>query len=271
MNILAFLANGVFFLLGDTVWTCMTGMAFGVLTETPDSFSSGAWNYIVNSIYPVTLSVGTVLLNLAFMAGIFRQASDLKQNLTLEIFLGLAVKLLFANVLMQSGISIMRGLFQSAAAFTSEINASATITTLPDDIDAGMTLFGCLFGIFYFLVCAICGGLIFISVYGRFLHLYVMVACAPLALPFLAGGQGVERTGGAFIRTFMGKCFEVIIIALFLSVGMKLCRSVDWVKIEGIGGWFDGMTQCLQNMMTMILMAASVKSAESFMRKIFGL
>lgn len=57
--------------------------------------------YIVNSIYPITLSVGTVLLNLAFMAGIFRQASDLKQNLTMEIFLGLAVKLLFANVLMQ--------------------------------------------------------------------------------------------------------------------------------------------------------------------------
>lgn len=271
MDILTFLRNGIFFLLGDTIWTWLTGMTFGVLVETPDSFSSGAWGYIVNSIYPVTLSVGTVLLNLAFMAGIFRQASDLKQNLTMEIFLGLAVKLLFANVLMQGGVGIMRGLFQSAAAFTAEIGATASITALPDGIDAGMTLFGCLFGIFYFLVCAVCGGMIFISVYGRFLHLYVMAACAPLALPFLAGGPGAERTGGAFIRAFLGKCFEVVIIALFLAVGMKLCQSIDWLELDGVGGWFDGMTQCLQNMVTMILMAASVKSADSFMRRIFGL
>lgn len=95
-----------------------------------------------------------------------------------------------------------------------------------------------LFGIFYFLVCAVCGGMIFISVYGRFLHLYVMAACAPLAL--------------------------------FLAVGMKL-QSIDWLELDGVGGWFDGMTQCLQNMVTMILMAASVKSADSFMRRIFGL
>ncbi len=202
MDLLHFLTNGIFFGLGNAVWSWLTGMTFDVLVETPDTFSSGAWGYIVHNIYPLTLSVGTILLNLAFMVGIFRQASDLKQNLTLEIFLGLAFKLLFANVLMQGGISIMRGLFQSAAAFTAEINASATITALPDGLDAGMTLFGCLFGIFYFLVCVVCGGLIFISVYGRFLHLYVMVACAPLALPFLAGGPGAERTGSAFIRTF---------------------------------------------------------------------
>lgn len=271
MDLIHFLTNGIFFWMGNAMWSWLTGMTFSVLVETPDTFSSGAWGYIVNNIYPLTLSVGTVLLNLAFMIGIFRQASDLKQNLTLEIFLGLAVKLLFANVLMQGGISIMRGLFQSAAAFTAEINASAAITVLPEDIDAGMTLFGCLFGVFYFLVCVVCGGLIFISVYGRFLHLYVMAACAPLALPFLAGGPGAERTGGAFIRAFLGKCFEVVVIALFLAVGMKLCQSIDWLEVEGIGGWFDGMTQCLQNMVTMILMAASVKGADSFMRKIFGL
>lgn len=271
MDLILFLTTSPFFVLGNYLWSWLMGMTFGALAETPDTFSSGAWNYIANSIYPITLSVGTILLNLAFMVGMFRQASDLKQNLTLEIFLGLAVKLLFANVLMQGGIGIMRGLFQSAAAFTTEIGATASITTLPDDIDAGMTIFGCVFGIFYFLVCAVCGGLIFLSVYGRFLQLYVMAACAPLALPFLAGGPGAERSGGAFIRSFLGKCFEIVVIALFLEVGMKLCRSIDWLELEGIGGWFDGAAQCLQNMVTMILMAASVKGADSFMRRIFGL
>ena len=113
--------------------------------------------------------------------------------------------------------------------------------------------------------------MIFLAVYGRFMQLYVMVACAPLALPFLAGGHGVERTGSAFIRAFLGKCFEIVVIALFLGIGTRLCRSIDWGSMEGIEGIFDGAQQCIQSMITMVLMAASVKGADSFMRRVFGL
>lgn len=271
MDITTYLANSMFFILGNAIWEWMTGMTFGVLTMTPDAFSGGAWGYITGSAYPLTLSVGVVFLNLAFLAGIFRQASNLRQNFTFEILLELGIKLLFANLLMQAGIPIMQGLFRSAAGLAGAVGDVSSFTAVPDDIDAGLTIFGCIFGILYFLVSAVCGVMIFLAVYGRFLSLYVMVACAPLALPFLAGGQGMERTGGAFIRTFLGKCFEIIAIALFLGVGERLCQGIDWGRADGAAGWFDGAGQCLQNMVTMILLTASVKGADAFMRKVFGL
>lgn len=269
--ILAFLSNAAFFGAGNLVWFWMMDMVYGVLVMTPDGFSSATWNYVSGTVYPVTLSVGVLFLNFAFLAGFFRQAGDIKRNLTLETLLELGIRVLFANVLMQGGLGIMQGLFRAASGLTGAVGMGTGYVIPLEDVDAGMTLFGCLFGILYFLVCAVCGAMVFMAVYGRFLQLFVMVACAPLALPFLAGGQGMERTGAAFIRSFFGKCFEIVAIALFMGIGNRLCGSIDWGSMEGIGGWFDGAGQCLQNMVVMVLMTASVKGADSFMRRVFGL
>lgn len=270
--ILLFLASGPFFLLGGAIWDLVMGLVTGVITVTPDSFSTGAWKLATGSIYPMMLSVGVMILNLSFLAGVFRNASDLKQNFTLEMLLGLFLKVLLANVLMQNGLSIMQGLFSAASGLTDAVGtASGSLAVLPDDMDVGTTFFGVLFGIIYFLIAAVSSGVIFMSVYGRFLSLYVMTACAPLAVPFLAGGQGVGRTADAFFRAFLGKCFEIVIIALFLAFGTKICRSITWGSLEGIGGVFDGFDKCLQNMFNMVITAASVKSADRFMQRVFGL
>lgn len=269
--ILQFLANTIFFRLGSKVWEWMIQMVFGVMTVQPQGFSGSAWGFVSGTVYPVTLSVGVLFLNLTFMIGFFRQASNLKQNFTFEILLEMGIKVLFANVLMQSGLEIMQGMFQAASGLAGAVASDRRFGVMPEDIDAGSTLFGCLFGVIYFLVCLVCAVMIFLAVYGRFMQLYVMVACAPLALPFLAGGHGVERTGSAFIRAFLGKCFEIVVIALFLGIGTRLCRSIDWGSMEGIEGIFDGAQQCIQSMITMVLMAASVKGADSFMRRVFGL
>lgn len=269
--LLLFLTNAVFFSLGDSVWGWMMGMVTGVLGLTPETFSGGAWGYVSGTLYPVTLSVGVLFLNITFLAGFFRQASNIKQNFTWEILIELAIKALLANVLMQGGLGIMQGLFRAAAGLADAAGGVKDFSAAVGDIDAGTTLFGCLFGIIYFMVCLVCGGMIFLSVYGRFLQLYVLTACAPLALPFLAGGQGVERTAASFIRAFLGKCFEVVVIVIFLGVGTRLCRGIDWGDMDGVAGWFDGAGKCMQNMVTMVLMAASVKGADSFMRRVFGL
>lgn len=269
--LLTFLANAIFFQMGSEVWNLLMGLTGGVLGLTPEAFSGGAWRYVSGTLYPVTLSVGVLFLNLTFLAGFFRNAGNLKQNFTMEILLELIIKALLANVLMQGGLGIMQGLFGAAAGLAGAAGAGQSLSVKVEDIDAGATLFGCLFGIIYFLACLICGALIFMAVYGRFLQLYVLTACAPLALPFLAGGRGVERTGAAFIRAFLGKCFEIVVIVIFLGVGTRLCRGIDWGDMDGIAGWFDGAGKCLQSMVTMVLMAASVKGADSFMRRVFGL
>lgn len=269
--LIAFLASGLLFLAGNAIWNGMMGLIFGVMATTPAQFSSGTWDYLVANLYPMTLAIGTSLMNLFFLAGFFRQSSDFKQNLTAEILLGQAVKLVFANVLMQAGLDIMQGLFGMAAGLTGLVQGSSILTTVPEDIDAGTTLFGALFGILYFLVSLVCSFLIFFSVYGRFLQLYVIAACAPIGLSGLAGGQGLEHTGTSYIRTFLSKCFEIVIIAIALGLGARLCQGIDFGSMEGIAGWFDGAVQCLQNMAVMVLMAASAKGADSLMRRMFGL
>ena len=147
--LLLFLTNAVFFSLGDSVWGWMMGMVTGVLGLTPETFSGGAWGYVSGTLYPVTLSVGVLFLNITFLVGFFRQASNIKQNFTWEILIELAIKALLANVLMQGGLGIMQGLFRAAAGLADAAGGVKDFSAAVGDIDAGTTLFGCLFGIIY--------------------------------------------------------------------------------------------------------------------------
>ena len=123
----------------------------------------------------------------------------------------------------------------------------------------------------FFIVCLVCSGIIFFTVYARYLQLYMIVAVGPIAWATIPGGHGVSNTASAWIRTFLAKCFEIVIIALAISIGGAMCKSISFGDLTGIGELVDGAIQALQSMATMIIMTGAVKGADIFMHRTFGL
>lgn len=214
------------------------------------------------------------MLNLFFFVGFIRQASNLKQNMTTEIFVECCIKVIVGNWLLTAGISLMRLFFEMASELSGGILLDDTMTWSQTDMDAGaMVFYRLLFGVIFFCTCLVCSVMIFLAVYGRFLQLYLLVAIAPFAVSTLPGGPGISQSASAWIRTFLAKTFEIVLIALTLAIGARLCNAIDFGSFADstVGSLFDGFIQGMQNIATMILITASVKGVDAFMRRSLAL
>lgn len=263
---------GPFYSIGNGIWSFVMDLICGVATTTPQDFSSNAWQYISTQIYPWTLAIGVLLLNLFFLAGFLKQTANIKENMTTEIAITLLVKLVMVNTIMVSGLNIMQEFFSMASGLSAQILA-APPAYAPADIDLGLWLFfSGIYGILYMIVALVSSVTIFLAVYGRYLKLYLTVVCGPIALSTGAGGLGIENTAHAWVKTFLAYTFEIVVIALTISLAGKMISGIDWGKLDGfVGTLFNGATTSIQAMFTMIILAGSVKGTDSFMRRTFGL
>lgn len=262
--------QGPAFAVGNAVWNFVMGLVKGVITTTPQNFSLDAWDY-TKTLYTWSLGIGLALLNLFFLIGFFRQASNLRENITWEILIEQLIKAIMANALMVSELALVREFFQVASSLVGVVLID-TPSFATENLDLGSWLFFFIFGAIYVIVAVACAFLILFAVYGRFLKLYVMTVLAPVALATLAGGRGFENTAYAWIKTFLCNVFEIFVIALVMGIGGKLIGSIDlWTVTEGVLSTLDGFLSVLHSLFQMILMTGAVKGAESMLRRAFGL
>lgn len=258
--------------IGVNIWNWAMTMCGVVATTTPDAFSSVAWAYTTNVVLDFTIAIGGTLLNVFFMVGIIRQSTNLKENFTLEIFVDNVIKVLLSNMLILNGLDLIKMLFRlsaiSSGAFL--IDNMPNIELLNQDI--GSFLFNFIFGFVFLAVSIVCAFTIFLTLYNRYLQLYLLVATYPLAMSTLPGGHGVYNTASSWLKTFLGKTFEIVIIAMAVSIGSAMASSIDFGSVTaGVGAAFDGAIHVIQSMATMIIMTGAVKGVDEFMRRAFGL
>ena len=115
--------------------------------------------------------------------------------------------------------------------------------------------------------------MILITVYSRYIRLYLLVVSAPFALPTIIGGEEARRTFISWLKTFLLNTFEIVMIAMVMVICFKLISGgvslfeQGNVAVEAANGMLDA----LNGLFTMVLMTASVKGVNSFMAKTFGL
>lgn len=263
-----------FRLYGEAVWNWVMGMVTALSLTSPQDFSSSAWNYVVNDILSFTMAIGATLLNVFFMVGILRQSTNLRDGFTFEQVIDTIIKMFFSNLLILNGLSFIGTLFDLAG-----ISASVFLVETPPSIsrsewDMGDILFDFIIGgLVFFIVALVCSAQIFMTVYSRYLTLYLLVATYPIAYATLPAGHGVSNTASSFTRTFLSKTFEIVLIALSLSIASKMCQSIDFGQMADgtLGASFDGFIQCLQSMASMVIVTGAVKGTDSFMRRAFNL
>lgn len=260
-----------FYFFGVAFWDMMLGLIGLTAVQTPMSFSRSAWGYIENDLAPWTTAIGATILNLSFYIGIIRQSNNLKQNFTMEIFVECCIKVVLGNTAMLWGMKGMKLLFGIAGDLSAILLLDTPVVMAQEDKDLGSTMFYTFFGMIFFLVCVVCSITIFLTVYGRFLQLYMLAGTGPVAWGTIPGGPGMSQTAAAWFRTVIAKTFEIVLIVVAVVLAAKLCNAIDFGDIAGVAGVFDGAVQALQNIATMILLTASVKGMDVFMKRSFAL
>lgn len=261
-----------FYSFGLFIWRLMLLLIGHLCSLTPMRFSEETWNFISYEMYPWFLSIGAILLNIFFFVGVIRQTGNIRENMTLESFLDLCIKVVVANALMQSGLTLMREMFQIASQMSVEIYLGSDINFEQMDMDVSAQLFYAVFGIIFLVVSLVCSVTILMVVYGRYINLYLLVVSAPIALSTMAGGPGISQTAAAWFKTFLSKTFSIVLIIVAMAVGAKLCTAVEFLHVDsGLGAEFDGCIQALQNIFSMVLMTAAVKGIDTFMHRTFAL
>lgn len=263
--------HGPSYAIGNAIWNLIMELVTGLMEKTPQQFSTHAWAYAVAG-YQWSLGIGLAMMNTFFLIGFFRQTSNLRENVTWEILIEYLIKAIMANALMTSGLKIIQEFFNVAGKLCGELTAYGQPPFSTENLDFGSWLFFAIFGVLYVIVAVVCGFLMLMTVYGRYLKLYILTILGPIAMSTWAGGRGMEQSFYAWMKTFLASVFEIVLIALVMGVGGMMIASIDFGTFpDGILSMGDGFLSVLQNMFTMILMSASVKGADTMLKRAFAL
>lgn len=256
----------------NAIWNVVMSLCTGMMTTTPQGFSTEAWEYVQTELYPWALSIGVMSMNLFVMMGFFKAVGNFKENMTLELMIEALIKVVILNVLLVSGLRVMGKIFQMASAMAGTAVMIESPSFFTGDVDMGSRIFFWMFGFLYFLVAIVCAFLILLTLYGRYIKLYLLVVTFPLAMPTLTGGRGIEGTAYAWIKSFLSNTFEIVIIALVIAIAGRIMSGVSIFTSENvILKDFDGFAQALNSTLYMILMTVAVKGASTFLNKTFNL
>ena len=255
------------------IWNSSMRLIIKLVCSTPQKFSTGTWAFVKENLYPWAEGIGLSALNLFFMIAFLKAVSNLHQNITLEMVIEAMVKVVVANVLYLNILNIMTTIFSISSAMAKEVFTIDAPDLKVEDMDIGSALFYQLFGLLFILAAIVCSFLMLWTVYSRYIKLYLLMILAPFAMSALVGGQEIERSFYAWMRTFLLNAFEIVVIALTMVISFKLIGAgislFDGKNI--VTSMVDGFWDALNSLFTMILVTAAVKGSNAFLSKAMGL
>ncbi|CUQ82362.1 hypothetical protein [Lachnospira eligens] len=282
------LSGGSVYTIAQELWNFVMGIAYTLMGKNVTSFTTpainaiaqalglggniGAWDYIKNTAFPLFMSMGAVFLNMFTLIGFCRQASNLKEGITMEAWIELFIKLVIANILMTNCLDIMQEFTGFAITTTKVLLPKGVPTVIGGDYDAGFRLAMLMLAPIYLIISGVCSITVLIEILGRFLNLFMLMAVAPLALSTLAGGRGLENSAIAWFKSFLTNALQIIIIALVMQLCAGLNASLTGMCNTGLlASWFDGAVAVILSLIFMPFMATAVKSSDNFLKRAFDL
>ena len=261
-------------------WTAITwNWCMGIvvlLLGAPPPFEAGGqfsevWNFISNGIYPYFMGAGLALLNIFWFIGFCRQASNLRENVTMEIWIEHIIKVIITNCLIVFGRDLMQQIFrvtQTMTLYVFQTSEDYTIVVVNDDI--GMQILSVLFSVIIFFVAIYCGIKLIVEVLSIYMNMFILTAIAPLALSTLSGGRGLESSAFSWMKAFLATCLQFVILGLVITIGIMMVRSPVFNDLP-TDLWFFADNGPVSAMIVMVLMVSAAKGSETVVKRAFGL
>lgn len=261
------------------VWNTMIKSVYALLTESPSEFKNGEIWKVVKKVNPYFVTVGTVLVSLFFVIGLFREQVDLRREMSLEGAIKLFARLSVAEWLLVNTFYIIDAIFGAATWLIGKILTGDVQTmTLSksewkffESVDLIDAVVFAIFGFICFIAIIIMALVMIYTVYSRFFKVYMSAPFSALAVSGVAGG-GLGYVAKANISNMIAYALEGVAIAMALVICNKFVGSgLDLgLKVKN-SDMMKGMVILTEKTFSISLMVFMIKSSENLVRKNLGL
>lgn len=262
-------------------WNDKLSEIWTLITQSPETFKSGAiWSVVVN-IHGALQAIGYALLVLFFVIGMVKTCGSFADVKKPEHAFKLFVRFALAKGVISYGMELMMALLSIVQGVISSIMNAAGFgspqeTVLPAEIitaveDCGffesiplwaVTLIG---GLFIWVLSFV----MILSVYGRFFKMYMYTAIAPIPLSSFAG-EPSQSVGISFLKSYAAVCLEGAIIVLACIIFSVFASTPPVVNPDAAAAsmvW-SYIGELIFNMLVLV---GSVKMADRVVREMMGL
>ena len=263
------------------VWNGKLSEIWQLITQSPESFKGGAiWNVVVD-IHGALQAIGYALLVLFFVIGMVKTCGSFAEVKKPEHAVKLFIRFALAKGVITYGMELMLALLNIIQGVISSIMNAAGFgspqdTVLPAEIvtaieDCGffesiplwaVTLIG---GLFVWVLSFV----MILSVYGRFLKMYMYTAIAPIPLSTFAG-EPSQNVGKSFLKSYAAVCLEGAIIVLACIIFSVFASSPPVIDPDAAAAsmvW----SYIGELIFNMLILVGSVKMADRIVREMMGL
>ena len=222
------------------------------------------------------------MLVLFFAIGVFSSAASFRELQRPEFALRHFIRFVLAKVAVGRGMEIMTAIFSIcgsvvSASMNSIGGAVSESANLPAEIVSAIEDVGFMQSIPLWLVSflgslfiTVMSFILILTVYGRFLKLYLYAALSPIALASFAG-EHTTHFGKAFLRSYIGVCMEGAVVVLACIVFSAFASSgtpafdPDASVVSQVWSYLGEV------IFNMLVLVGLVKSADHVAKDMFGL
>ena len=262
-------------------WNSKMAEIFQLLTQSPETFKGGGIWAVVKDIHGAVMAIGLGLLVLFFVIGVIKSCGNIAELKRPEIAVKLFIRFALAKAIVTHGLELMLALFSIVQGLIARIMSAsgfsgANNTVLPQSIKDAINNTGFFESIPLWAVTLI-GGLfitvlsfiMIMSVYGRFLKLYMYTAIAPVPLASFAG-EPSQSMGKAFIKSYAAVCLEGAIVVLACII-FSLFASSPPVVDPSAAAVTQVWSYVGELIFNMLVLVGAVKMADRLVREMLGL
>jgi hypothetical protein len=262
-------------------WNSKMTEIFQLLTQSPETFKGGGIWTVILDIHDAVKAVGLGLLVLFFVIGVVKSCGSFAELKRPEVAVKVFVRFALAKAAVTYGLELMMALFSIVQGLIARIMtaagfAGANDSVLPDSIKTAIENTGFLESIPLWAV-TLLGGLaitvlsfvMIMTVYGRFLKLYMYTAIAPVPLASFAG-EPTQSMGISFMKSYAAVCLEGAIIVLACII-FSLFASAPPVVDPSAAAVTQVWAYVGELIFNMLVLVGAVKMADRLVREMLGL
>lgn len=124
-------------------------------------------------------------------------------------------------------------------------------------------------GILYIAV-IISGLVLLLTVFGRFLKVYVYMSIAPVPLAFFAGGNVTAMYGRNYIKNVFGVCMEAVTMVIAIQLFCAIADDAVMTQVGGMLGFLGTMAKPVMLLLYLSSLSAIIKGADNMTHKLLG-
>lgn len=255
-----------------------------LMTKSPQDFKEGKVWELVQGINSVLVGIALGLLVLFFLIGVVKTCGSFAEVKKPEHVFKLFIRGGLTYCLILYGMELLEGMFEFTQGLIKVILAGLGATGItPIEVPAeaiqaieGVNAWKVWEQLPLWLVCTlgsigamIMAYLVLMTVYVRFIKLYMHVALAPIPLSGFAG-EPTQNMGRSFIKSFCSVCLEIVVMLLACLIYSKIASIAPMID-PGASNVAKAWAYIGEIVFNMFVLLGTMKMGDRVVKEMMGL